>query len=47
MSMLMPRFCKSRIWPLLDITVKSEPKNLPIVSALCGDSTIINFFINV
>ena len=42
---LIPRsfFERSRIWPKLDLTMKSLPKNFSIVLALAGDSTITKF----
>ena len=36
-------FERSRIWPKLDLTMKSLPKNFSIVLALAGDSTITKF----
>ncbi len=35
---------RSRIWPILDFTMYSDPKYLLIVFALAGDSTITSDF---
>src|SRR5690606_12159457 len=35
-----PLVGKSRMWPILDFTIKSLPRYLLIVFALAGDSTI-------
>src|SRR5471032_958218 len=37
-----PAVGKSRIWPKLDFTTKSLPRNLLMVLALAGDSTMTN-----
>ena len=37
-------FDTSRICPILDLTINSEPKYLLMVLALAGDSTITNDF---
>ena len=42
-----PFFAKSRMWPKLDFTVYSLPKNRSMVLALAGDSTITKFSIKI
>ena len=37
-------FLRSRMWPKLDSTLKSFPRNFSMVLALAGDSTITRFF---
>ena len=36
----LPAVGKSRTWPTLDLTMKSEPRYLLIVFAFAGDSTM-------
>ena len=44
-SMWIPRsfFERSRMWPKLDLTMKSLPRNFSMVLALAGDSTMTKF----
>ena len=43
-SMLSSLSCRSRMWPKLDFTTKSSPRNFCMVPAFAGDSTITKFF---